>query len=149
MAFHLGVYPAHSKRFSIALPVLTPRCRLPGASEEGKVKITLITAVLLAFGGGAHAGGRIQVFVNPNGAPLDVTGIAEGISSRMFAAAGVEGQWHMLRAGSRNAVPPGRAIIIDFENKARFESRHDGLCAAVRRRPHRGLLRPDQVRESR
>src|SRR5262249_16183721 len=118
MAFHLGVYPAHSKRFSIALPVLTPRCRLPGASEEGKVKITLITAVLLAFGGGAHAGGRIQVFVNPNGAPLDVTGIAEGISSRMFAAAGVEVQWHMLRAGSRNAVPPGRAIIIHFENKA-------------------------------
>ncbi|HJZ95051.1 MAG TPA: hypothetical protein VKE70_01005 [Candidatus Solibacter sp.] len=82
------------------------------------MKITLITAVLLAFGGGAHAGGRIQVFVNPNGAPLDVTGIAEGISSRMFAAAGVEVQWHMLRAGSRNAVPPGRAIIIDFENKA-------------------------------
>jgi hypothetical protein len=77
-----------------------------------------IIVAVLAFGGAAQAGGSIRVFVNTNGAPLDVTGVAEAISSRMFAAAGVEVEWRLLRPGSRSAVSTGRAIVVDFESKA-------------------------------
>lgn len=83
------------------------------------MKVGLIAAIFLTFGTGAQAGGRIQVYLENNSAPADVVGIAEGISSRMFAAAGVEVEWRITKPGRRDASRADRAIVIGFEDQTR------------------------------
>jgi len=98
--------------------VLTLRCRLPGATREGKMRAIAIAAVFLASAGAAQAAEKVTVYVNANSVPRQAILFAEGISSRMFATAGVAVEWYFGEPGSHDKAPMNRAIIVNFEPQA-------------------------------
>jgi hypothetical protein len=94
------------------------------------MKTAAITVVVLAFGSTAHPSERVCIYINANTAPMDVVGVAEGISTRMFAKTGVSLEWRIVRSGLR-PTPPGRIIVINFERDPRSGISSSALAYAL------------------
>jgi len=82
------------------------------------MRITAITAAILALAGTAYGAEKVYVYVNHDNVPWEMRGaitFAQGISSRMFATAGVAVEWRSGKPGSPIEAPPSRTIVIKFE----------------------------------
>ena len=100
------------------------------------MRITAIIAVVLALAGVAQATEKVYVYVNSNSAPQDVIGFAEGISSRIFATAGVVVEWRSGEPRSRDRVPVNRTMVVDFEVKAPSDSNPAAMAYSL---PYEGV----------
>jgi hypothetical protein len=77
------------------------------------MRISVLTTVLLGLAGTVHAAEKVNVYINSNAVPLDVIGIAKGISSQIFATADVAVEWHsVFRTAHR--VAADRTVVVDF-----------------------------------
>src|SRR5262245_36471650 len=91
-------------------------CRLPSRGGKGDMRNTATAAITLVLAGSAQAAQKVQVYVNTNNlAPPPVVAQAKGVSSQMFASAGVAIEWHSGEPRSRAAVTLSRTIVMEFK----------------------------------
>ena len=80
------------------------------------MRITATAAVTFVLAGSSQPAQKVQVYVNTNNlAPPPVVAQAKGVSSRMFASAGVAIEWRSGEPPSRAAVPLSRTIVMEFK----------------------------------
>jgi hypothetical protein len=80
------------------------------------MRITATAAVTFVLAGSSQSAQKVQVYVNTNNlAPPPVVAQAKGVSSRMFASAGVAIEWRSGEPPSRAAVPLSRTIVMEFK----------------------------------
>jgi len=93
------------------------------------MKVIAIAAALLTPGSAAHAGGKVRIYINANSAPIGAVAMAQGVSTRMLATAGVSLEWRVGVLGWHPA--PGRIIVIDFDSNLPAGVRPNALAYAL------------------
>jgi hypothetical protein len=100
------------------------------------MRVTAATAFVLALAGAGRDMEKVSVYVNSNAAPQDVIGIAEGISSRIFATVGVVVEWRSGEPRSRDKALSNQNIVVEFEMQASPDSSSTAMAYA---KPYEGV----------
>jgi hypothetical protein len=114
------------------------------------MKITAALATTIALAGSAHATGKIRICVNSETyVPFQVLARAEGLSSRMFATAGVSLDWHSAGSAACRSSEGIRAVTLDFSIDTKPAQYPEAMAYALPYRGSRIVVLFDRIERSR